>query len=127
MVVRRGDNIPPISDYAHWNEDAERMWYEENRMDMLYWDEPIEDDYDYNPSALEMYFEANVDDQVWEFNTEEEARKFYEEISVNAYSMSLRSPSYDNKWRVEGMTAEYYQAAIDRFNYWQQNKRKEYG
>lgn len=26
--------IPPVSDYAHWNEDAERIWYEENRYDM---------------------------------------------------------------------------------------------
>lgn len=119
----RGDNIPPISDYAHWNEDQYYMWYEENKYDMQHWDEPIEDDYDYNPSALEMYFEANVDDQVWEFNTEEEARKFYDEISINAHSMSLRSPSYDNKWRVEGMTAEYYQAAIDRFNQFQRNRR----
>jgi hypothetical protein len=41
----RGDDIPPISDYAHWNEEAERMWYEENRYDMEHWDEPVEDDY----------------------------------------------------------------------------------
>jgi hypothetical protein len=42
----RGDLIPPVSDYAHWNEDAERMWFEENRYDMEHWDEPLEDDDD---------------------------------------------------------------------------------
>lgn len=29
-------DIPPISDYAHWNEDAERVWYEENKYDMMH-------------------------------------------------------------------------------------------
>ena len=46
----RGDDIPPISAYAHWNEDAERVWYEENRYDMEHWDEPVEsDDDDWDP------------------------------------------------------------------------------
>lgn len=51
MTRYRGDNIPPVSDYAHWNEDAELMHYQENRYDMMYADEPLddpyEDDYDY--------------------------------------------------------------------------------
>lgn len=42
---RRGDDIPPVSDYAHWNEDAERVWYEENRYDMEHADEEVEDDF----------------------------------------------------------------------------------
>ena len=39
--------IPPVSDYAHWNEDAELMWYEENKYDMMYGNEEqwYEDDY----------------------------------------------------------------------------------
>lgn len=48
--VRRGDNIPPVSDYAHWNEDAYAMWYAENRYDMEHADEIVEEypeDYDY--------------------------------------------------------------------------------
>lgn len=45
-VRRRGDEIPPVSDYAHWNEDAQLMWYEENKYDMQYADEIIEDDWD---------------------------------------------------------------------------------
>lgn len=43
---RRGDDIPPVSDYSHWNEDAERMWYQENRYDMEHADEIVEFDDD---------------------------------------------------------------------------------
>lgn len=43
----RGDNIPSISDYSHWNEEAESMWYAENKYDMEHWDEPIDDDEDW--------------------------------------------------------------------------------
>lgn len=42
----RGDFIPSISEYSHWNEEAEAMWYAENRYDMEHWDEPVEDDDD---------------------------------------------------------------------------------
>ncbi len=42
------NGIPPISAYAHWNEDAERVWYEENKYDMMYPPErdPYDDDYE---------------------------------------------------------------------------------
>jgi hypothetical protein len=40
---RRGDNIPTIADYAGWNEDAEIMWYEENKYDMMHADEIVDD------------------------------------------------------------------------------------
>lgn len=43
---RRGDDIPTVADYAHWNEEAQAMWYAENRYDMEHADEIIEDDYD---------------------------------------------------------------------------------
>ena len=46
MVRRRGDNIPPVSEYSHWNEEAEAMWFLENRYDMEHADEIIEDDDD---------------------------------------------------------------------------------
>jgi hypothetical protein len=42
--VTENRGVPPISDYAHWNEDAERVWYEENKYDMMY---PPEPEYDY--------------------------------------------------------------------------------
>jgi len=42
-----GDGIPSVSDYAHWGEEAEAVWYAENRYDMDHWDEPTyEDDMD---------------------------------------------------------------------------------
>lgn len=46
-VKRRGDDIPPVSAYAHWGEDAEAVWYLENKYDMEHWDEEIEDPDDY--------------------------------------------------------------------------------
>ena len=48
-VVRRGDNIPSVSDYSHWNEDAQRIWYEENKYDMQHWDEEVSDGMDEPP------------------------------------------------------------------------------
>jgi len=45
-VRRRGDDIPSISAYAHHNEDAQAIWYLENRYDMEHADEIIEDDDD---------------------------------------------------------------------------------
>jgi hypothetical protein len=42
-VRRRGDDIPSVSDYAHYNEEAYAMWYAENRYDMENADEIIED------------------------------------------------------------------------------------
>lgn len=42
-IRRRGDDIPPVSAYAHWNEDAQAIWYAENRYDMEHADEIVED------------------------------------------------------------------------------------
>lgn len=42
MTTRRG--IPPVSDYSHWNEEAELVWYMENRYDMENGYEPEYDD-----------------------------------------------------------------------------------
>jgi hypothetical protein len=41
---RRGDDIPSVADYAHWNEEAEAVWYAENKYDMEHADEIIEDE-----------------------------------------------------------------------------------
>jgi hypothetical protein len=48
-VKRRGDDIPPVSDYAHWNEDAKAVWYLENRYDMEHWDEEVDEEDDLYP------------------------------------------------------------------------------
>lgn len=47
------NGIPPISDYAHWNEDAERVWYEENKYDMLH------------PEVFEDYLNDPYDERNW--------------------------------------------------------------
>jgi hypothetical protein len=41
-TVRRGDNIPPVSDYAQYNEFAQQVWYQENKYDMEHADEIVE-------------------------------------------------------------------------------------
>jgi hypothetical protein len=100
------------------------MWYQENKYDMEHADEIIEDDDDYNPSEMEMYFEANVDDEVYgEFDNEEEARVLFEKMSPTAHALNLRHNHWNNTWTVEGMTTEYYQAAINRFNEWRQFRK----
>lgn len=45
-VVRRGDNIPDVSAYAHYNEEAQAIWYAENRYDMEHADEILEDEWE---------------------------------------------------------------------------------
>lgn len=33
-------DIPRVSDYSHYNEEAQQVWYAENRYDMMYPPEP---------------------------------------------------------------------------------------
>lgn len=59
--------IPPVSDYSHWNEDAELMWYLENRYDMEYgieddFDEPGYDyDWDDDDDEIDTYFPLDLE------------------------------------------------------------------
>ena len=48
MPRYRGDDIPTRESYSHWNEDADMMWYNENKYDMMYADEVL-DDFDDDP------------------------------------------------------------------------------
>jgi hypothetical protein len=52
--MRYRDGIPPRSDYAHWNEDQDLMWYEENKYDMMY---EHERDYDDDPYDGDDYYD----------------------------------------------------------------------
>ena len=45
------NSIPPVSAYAHYNEEAEAVWYEENKYDMA---NPPEPDYDMESNPLTM-------------------------------------------------------------------------
>jgi hypothetical protein len=33
-MAKSKQGIPSVADYAHWNEEAEMVWYLENRYDM---------------------------------------------------------------------------------------------
>jgi hypothetical protein len=43
MPRYRGDDVPPISAYAHWGEEAEQVWWLENKYDMQNAGEPLDD------------------------------------------------------------------------------------
>lgn len=61
--------IPTVADYAHWNEEAEAVWYEENRYDLMYGGEDAYDDdpnYDYDlsdPDTRAWYGEDSYDEE----------------------------------------------------------------
>ena len=92
--MRRGDNIPSVSEYAHWNEDAEAVWFAENRYDMEHADEEIEDDDRYDGFEPECDIEET-------FFSEAEARAFYDAHSATAQSLRLRHVR-DDVWEVDG-------------------------
>jgi hypothetical protein len=87
--MRRGDNIPSVADYAHWGEDAQAVWYAENRYDMEHADEIIEgDDYerDYEPDPFQDCFA-----------TEAEARAFAKKVEADDKNIG----EWAGEWYVE--------------------------
>ena len=100
---RRGDDIPSVSDYAHWNEDAQRVWYEENRYDMEHADEIIEDDWydriDYEPDPFED-----------SFPTEAEARAFIAKYKIDADRDTLTT--WRDEWIVEHYNEKAHEARL---------------
>jgi hypothetical protein len=112
--MRRGDNIPDVSEYAHWNEEAEAMWYAENRYDMEHADEEMDDD----PWYERDYEEPEPDIEA-EFYTEAEAREFYDRYSGTAHSLTLTHVHWTTpeRWEVEGFTTKLYES-------WSKRKRR---
>ena len=56
----------PVSDYAHWNEDAERVWWEEEGS----WrDEPVE------PNDDDEYLSSYYDDETTEHLSADDCRR----------------------------------------------------
>lgn len=51
MAPRINRGVPPVEDYAHWNEEAEQMWYLENKYDMEH-----PEVFDYDPYEDEPMF-----------------------------------------------------------------------
>lgn len=66
MTRYRGDDIPTVEDYSHWNEDAEYMWYSENKYDMEHAGEVLDDfedeDYDRAEYEAEMAEQEMIDE-----------------------------------------------------------------
>jgi hypothetical protein len=98
---RRGDDIPSVSAYSHWNEEAEAMWYAENKYDMEHADEIIEDDDDFVPDPFEDGFA-----------TEAEARAFAEK--VGAYDDAIYA--WVDKWYVEHYDKKAHQEQLRKRN-----------
>ena len=97
---RRGDDIPPVSAYAHWNEEAEAMWYAENRYDMEHADEIIEDDdRDYEPDPFQDTFA-----------TEAEARAFAKKVDADDKDIG----EWAGEWYVEHYNKRAHQRQLRR-------------
>lgn len=105
MTHVRGNFIPPVSDYAHWNEDAYAMWYEENKYDMARWDEPIDDPYDDDIRDRWDGPEPFEDS----FDTEEEARAFAGTLRDSAKSITSWGPPGKVLWYVEHYDTEAHE------------------
>lgn len=54
------NGIPPVSDYAHWNEEAEQVWYAENKYDMEH------------PEVFDDWLEAQYEDRYHDDSEEDE-------------------------------------------------------
>jgi hypothetical protein len=101
VVTRRGDNIPPVSAYAHWNEDAERVWYEENRYDMEHADEIVEDDDDRRYDEPDPFEEA--------FETYDEAVAWMTKHDMKPNSDGVNLSDWGGKWYVEHYDKEAHE------------------
>jgi hypothetical protein len=115
-MMRRGDNIPTVAEYAHWNEEAEAMWYAENRYDMEHADEELDIEDDWRD-----YEEPDPDIEM-QFATKAEAEEFMERPQDWGYDPeSLTMTEVLGVWYVDGYTKELHQKYVEinrraRFN-----------
>jgi hypothetical protein len=103
-VAKRGDNIPTVADYAHWNEEAEAMWYAENRYDMEHWDEEMDDDNDreWDPDPFEEGFDSY-----------EDALAFMDRWHLKNNCDGASGPSdWGGRWYVEHYSKEAHKALL---------------
>jgi len=98
--MRRGDDIPPVSDYAHWNEDAYAMWYEENKYDMQHADELMDEEF-YDRED----HEPDEDPFSDSFETEEQAREFGASLSDSPKAIGQWPPG-TGLWYVDHFDEE---------------------
>lgn len=92
--MRRGDNIPSVAEYAHWNEEAESMWYAENRYDMEHADEEMDDGGDYEDRFVDDPFEEG-------FDTYGEALAFLDRWHLKPNCDGVNLSDWGGRWYVE--------------------------
>jgi hypothetical protein len=95
--MRRGDNIPTVADYAHWNEEAEAMWYAENRYDMEHADEEMDDGSDWDGDS----YRDEPDPFEESFVSETDARAFMEKYGLVHDCDGVDLSEWGGKWYVE--------------------------
>lgn len=104
MVRRRGDNIPSVADYAHWNEDAQAVWYAENRYDMEHADEIVEDD------DLARWDDPDPFDD--KFDTYEEVLEFLDRHHLKDGCDGVNVTDWGGKWYVEHYDEKAHKAYL---------------
>lgn len=105
--LRRGDNIPSVSDYAHWGEDAQAMWYAENRYDMEHADEIIEEDWDGDMNGRD-----EPDPFEESFDTYDEALAFMDRHHLKPNCDGVNVTDWGSKWYVEHYDEKAHKAYL---------------
>lgn len=93
--MRRGDNIPTVAEYAHWNEEAESMWYAENRYDMEHADEELDDEYERQEDPFEEHFETQG--EAIAFMIHHELRQDCDGVNLSDWGGKWYVEHYDEK------------------------------
>jgi len=100
--MRRGDNIPTVAEYAHWNEEAEAVWYAENRYDMEHADEEMDDD---SEERYEDAFEES-------FVSYEDALAFLDRWHLKPNCDGVNLSDWGDKWYVEHWDEKAHKAQL---------------
>jgi hypothetical protein len=85
MIRYRGDNIPTIADYSHWNEDAAAIWYEENKYDMQHWDEPFDAQFYEDERYYEDYLDPDICAEVNDYHQNNTSGRTIQFAGIEVY------------------------------------------
>jgi hypothetical protein len=106
--MRRGDNIPTVADYAHYNEEAEAVWYAENRHDMEHADEEMDDGSEdrergdrYDPDPFEESFVSY-----------EDALAFLDQWHLKPDCDGVNLSDWGDKWYVDHYDEKAHKAQL---------------
>ena len=91
-----------MADYAHWNEEAEAVWYAENRYDMEHADEELDDD---SEERYEDPFEES-------FVSYEDALAFLDRWHLKPNCDGVNLSDWGDKWYVEHWNEKAHKAQL---------------